>query len=62
MRKRLRLIAAILGFILLIYIFLSVLGIIPGIEFQLLGMDMLHFLGQCTIVCFLIAAWGYWEI
>jgi|GEM_PF-1816015 len=62
MRKTVRLPAAILGFILLIYSIFCLLGIIPLFEIQLLGMNLIHLVGQGAIVCFLIAAWGYWEI
>lgn len=62
MRQIIRLPAAILGFILFFYLILCFLGLVTPVEIKPLGMYLLHFIGQCTMICFLIAAWGYWEI
>jgi uncharacterized membrane protein len=62
MRQYIRLASAILGLILLLYLLLGLSGLVPMVDFKFLGMNLLHFIGQGAIVCFLIAAWGYWEI
>ena len=62
MRQYIRLTSAILGLILLLYLILGLSGLVPMVDFQFLGMNLLHFIGQGAIVCFLIAALGYWEI
>ena len=61
-RKKIRIPSAILGFILLVYLLFCLLGLVPLFESQPLGMNLLHLIGQGAIVCFLVAAWGYWEI
>lgn len=62
MRQKIGFLFATLGFILVIYLFCGLLNLVPLLDYQVFGETLLRFVGQCTISCFLIAAWGYWKI
>ena len=62
MRKKVGFISAVLGLILMLYLFLGLLGFVPLVGYQFLGETLVRFIAQCAISCFLIASWGYWTI
>lgn len=62
MRKKIGFFSALIGFIFLFYLLLGLCGIVPLLTVQLFGITLLHFTGQCSMLCFVISAWGYWKI
>ncbi|MDF1645524.1 MAG: hypothetical protein P1U61_00875 [Legionellaceae bacterium] len=62
MRRKIGLFFAVVAFILFIFLCLGMLGVFNITGYSLSGVTLLHFIGQCTILSFLISAWGYWEI
>jgi hypothetical protein len=62
MREKIGFLAAATGFILVLYLMSGFLNLVPLLGYQFLGETLVRFIGQCAIVCFLVAAWGYWRI
>jgi hypothetical protein len=54
--------AAIMAFLISIYIFLGMVQLVPLLSYQIIGESLLRFLTQVAVGFFLIAAWAYWEI